>query len=176
MKVLPTRLPGVILLEPEVHQDERGFFLETSRRDELEQLGIRDEFVQENHSRSVRNTLRGLHYQAGHRQAKLVRVARGRIWDVALDLRRDSPTYGVWEAFTLDDETHRSVYIPGGFAHGFCVISDVADVLYRVSAYYDAKFERGVAWDDPVLGIKWPVPEPLMSQRDRENPRLRELS
>jgi dTDP-4-dehydrorhamnose 3,5-epimerase len=176
MKALPTRLPGLISLEPTVHADDRGFFLEAMRQDELEQLGIGDVFVQENHSRSVRNTLRGLHYQAGYRQAKLVRVARGRIWDVALDLGPDSSTFGQWEAFTLDDETHRSVFIPGGFAHGFCVVSDVADVLYRVSTYYDPDLERGVAWDDPDLGIEWPVREPLLSERDRSNPRLRDLS
>jgi dTDP-4-dehydrorhamnose 3,5-epimerase len=176
MEVLSTRLEGPMLLRPTVHRDERGFFLETLRADELHEIGIHDEFVQENHSRSVRKTLRGLHYQAGDGQAKLIRVARGEIWDVIVDLRGESPTYAQWEGFTLDDASHHQLYIPRGFAHGFCVLSDVADVLYKVSTYYDPDLERGVAWDDPQIGVRWPINDPLLSVRDRSNPRLAEIS
>ncbi len=175
MRVTRGRLSGVMVLEPDVHADERGFFVETFRRSTLADAGIALDFVQENHSRSVRGTLRGLHFSAHPGQAKLVRAARGRIFDVAVDLRRGSPTFGQHEAFELDDVTHRQVLIPIGFAHGFCVLSDVADVCYRVDAYYDPALEKGVAWDDPDLGIEWPVDEPILSARDRSNPLLREL-
>jgi dTDP-4-dehydrorhamnose 3,5-epimerase len=175
MTITPTRLAGLLLVEPAVHADERGFFVETYRRDELAAAGVRVDFVQENHSRSGRSTIRGLHFSAQPGQAKLVRVARGRIWDVAVDLRRGSPTFGEHEAFELDDVAHRQIFIPAGFAHGFCVLSDVADVCYRVDAYYDADLERGVAWDDPALGIRWPVADPILSDRDRSNPRLADL-
>jgi dTDP-4-dehydrorhamnose 3,5-epimerase len=175
MTVTPTSLAGVLLIEPAVHADERGFFVETYRRDELASAGVRVDFVQENHSRSGHGTIRGLHFSAQPGQAKLVRVARGRIWDVAVDLRRGSPTFGEHEAFELDDVAHRQIFIPAGFAHGFCVISDIADVCYRVDAYYDADLERGVAWDDPALGIGWPVADPILSDRDLSNPRLADL-
>lgn len=164
-----------MLLEPTVHKDGRGFFVETFRANELATLGIADAFVQDNHSRSVRGTLRGLHYQAGAGQAKLVRVARGEIWDVVVDLRTGSETLGAWEAHALDDVTHRALYVPPGFAHGFCVISEIADVLYRVSAYYDARAERGIAWDDASLAISWPVADPILSDRDQHNPSLQEV-
>ncbi len=175
MTITPARLAGVLVIEPTVHADERGFFVETYRRSELVAAGVEANFVQENHSRSGRGTIRGLHFSAQPGQAKLVRAARGRIWDVAVDLRRTSPTFGEHVALELDDVTHRQVYIPAGFAHGFCVVSDVADVCYRVDAYYDATLERGLAWDDPALGIAWPVDQPILSDRDRSNPRLDEL-
>jgi dTDP-4-dehydrorhamnose 3,5-epimerase len=173
--ITPAHLAGVLVIEPTVHADERGFFVETYRRSELAEAGVEADFVQENHSRSGRGTIRGLHFSAQPGQAKLVRAARGRIWDVAVDLRRSSPTFGEHVALELDDVTHRQVYIPAGFAHGFCVLSDVADVCYRVDAYYDATLERGLAWDDPTLGIPWPADQPTLSDRDRSNPRLDEL-
>ena len=172
MRATSLKIPGPLLLEPEVHGDERGFFVETYREADLPGLGIPDHFVQENHSRSRRDTVRGLHFQAGPGQAKLVRVARGEIWDVIVDLRPGSPTMGQWTAVTLDDVAHRMLYVPTGFAHGFCVVSDVADVIYLVSTYYDATLERAVAWDDPELAIPWPAGEPILSERDRHNGRL----
>lgn len=169
-----TRLAGLALLQPETFPDERGFFLESYNRRDLERLGITSEFLQDNHSRSVRDTVRGLHFQAGRGQAKLVRAARGRIWDVVVDIRRDSPTFGEWEAVELDDVEQWQLYVPVGFAHGFCAISEVADVCYKVSAYYDPETERGIAWDDPAIGIPWPTREPKLSGRDRRNPTLAE--
>jgi dTDP-4-dehydrorhamnose 3,5-epimerase len=167
---LPTEIEGVVLIEPDVHGDERGFFVETFRANEFAQLGVEVEFVQENHSRSGERVLRGIHTQRG--QAKLVRCARGAIFDVAVDLRPDSPTYRHWEGYELDDVTNRQLFIPDGFGHGFCVLSDEADVLYRVSSYYDSGLETGVAWDDPQIGIRWPISDPIVSERDRNAPRL----
>lgn len=175
IEVLPTRLAGLVLVQPAVHADARGFFVETYRRDAYRAAGIASSFVQDNHSRSARATLRGLHYQRRPGQAKLVRVARGAIWDVAVDIRPGSPTFGAWEAFELDDVGHRQLYVPIGFAHGFCVLSDTADVVYKVSQSYDAGEERGIAWDDPDLAIDWPVDDPQLSERDRHNPRLAEV-
>jgi dTDP-4-dehydrorhamnose 3,5-epimerase len=175
MRTLPTTLSGVLLLEPDVVADPRGFFVETFSRLRYSEFGVPDDFVQDNQSRSARGTIRGLHFQAQPGQAKLVRVARGHIWDVVLDLRRSSPTFGRHEGFELDDVAHRQVYVPVGFAHGFCVLSDLADVAYRVSSYYDGAEERGVAWDDPALSIPWPVEDPVLSQRDRGLPPLREM-
>jgi dTDP-4-dehydrorhamnose 3,5-epimerase len=175
IRVTPSRLGGVLVLEPEVHADERGFFVETYRRSDLAAAGLTVDFVQENHSRSQRDTIRGLHFQAQPGQAKLVRAARGAIFDVAVDLRRGSPTFGQHESFELDDVAHRQVYLPSGLAHGFCVLSEVADVCYRVDRYYAPALERGVAWDDPAIGIDWPVDEPILSARDRANPRLADL-
>jgi dTDP-4-dehydrorhamnose 3,5-epimerase len=172
MKVIRTRLAGLVVVEPEIHADERGFFVETYSRERYRSAGIGDDFVQDNHSRSGRGTVRGLHFQMGVGQSKLVRVARGSIWDVAVDLRRDSPTFGAYEAVELDDANHRQLLVPVGFAHGFCVLSEVADVVYRVGSYYDPDRERGLAWDDPDVGIPWPVKEPILSERDRHNPRL----
>lgn len=172
MRTLPTRLEGLVLVEPDVFPDERGFFLETFNAPRYAAHGILETFVQDNHSRSVRDTIRGLHYQAPPGQAKLVGVARGRIWDVALDIRRGSPTFGEWEAFELDDAAHRQLFIPVGFAHGFCVLSEVADVTYKVSSVYDPTLERGIAWDDPALAIPWPAKQPRVSERDQRNPRL----
>ncbi|HZO58371.1 MAG TPA: dTDP-4-dehydrorhamnose 3,5-epimerase [Solirubrobacterales bacterium] len=173
---LDTSIDGLVLLQPKVITDDRGFFFETYRRNEYSDLGIDAEFVQDNHSRSVRGTIRALHFQLTPGQAKLIRVARGSIYDVAVDLRRDSPAYGQFEAFELSDENAHQIFIPVGFAHGFCVTSEEADVAYKVSSYYDQATERGIAWDDPDIAIPWPAQEALVSDRDRNNPRLTEIA
>ena len=175
LKQAATRLEGLVLVEPVVHRDDRGFFLETYRRDDYAALGVRADFVQDNHSRSQRGTLRAFHFQVAPGQAKLVSAARGDIFDVVVDLRRDSPTFGQHEAFELSDENGRQLFVPIGFAHGFCVTSEVADVTYKVSSYYDRDTERGIAFDDPDLGVEWPVDDPIVSERDRSNPRLSEI-
>ena len=174
MKRLPTEIDGLVLIEPDVHGDERGFFVEAYRRSWMDELGIELEFVQENQSRSTGPVLRGIHMQRG--QAKLVRCTRGRIWDVAVDLRPDSPNYRRWEGYELDDEAHHQLLVPDGFGHGFCVLTDEADVAYRLSDYYDPESERAVAWDDPEIGIEWPISDPILSERDRAAPRLAELA
>jgi dTDP-4-dehydrorhamnose 3,5-epimerase len=174
-QALATKLDGVVLVEPTVHGDERGFFVETYSRDAWAELGVDVEFVQHNHSRSSKGTLRGIHFQTSPGQAKLVRCPRGEILDVAVDLRRGSPTYGEWEAHVLDDVKHRQLFVPVGFGHGFAVLSDVADVAYQVSSYYDPATEAGIAWDDPDVGVDWQVAEPLLSERDKKAPRLAEI-
>ena len=176
MRWIPTALNGLLLLEPSAHLDERGFFLETYRADRWREVGVAVDFVQDNHSRSSRGTLRGLHFQTVPGQAKLVRVARGAIRDVVVDLRRSSPTFGRHASFELDDRAHRQLFVPVGFAHGFVVVSDVADVTYKVSSYYDPETEAGIAWDDPALGVDWGVADPIVSGRDRRNPTLAEAS
>jgi dTDP-4-dehydrorhamnose 3,5-epimerase len=172
---LDTRLDGLILLEPVVHGDERGFLVETFSERGWREIGVDCEFVQDNHSRSNVGTLRGLHFQTSPGQAKLVRCLRGRVWDVAVDLRRDSPTFGQWEGHELNDERHRQLFVPRGFAHGFCVLSDVADVHYKLSNYYDPATEAGIAWDDPDIGVEWPVADPQISERDATAPKLAEI-
>ncbi len=180
MRTISTRLPDLVVVEPASFADERGFFCETYRAEWHEQLGIAEgeRFVQDNHSRSTRGVLRGMHFQIGAGVAKLVRCARGRILDVAVDVRRGSPTYGRWDAVGLDDESMRELYVPVGFAHGFCVLSDVADVIYKQSAYYDPSLERGIAWNDADVAIEWPLPadELTISERDAAAPTLRELA
>ena len=180
MRVLSTTLPGLHILEPVAHGDERGFFCETYRREWDSELGIgaAELFLQDNHSRSSRGVVRGMHFHIGEGVAKLVRCGRGRILDVAVDLRRGSPTYRHWEGVELDDESMRALYIPVGFAHGFCVLSDVADVMYKQTAYYDPAVERGIAWDDPDVGIQWPLPreELIVSERDTQAPALAEIA
>ena len=173
---LETELDGVVLVEPDVHGDSRGFLVETWRRDGWAELGVDADFVQQNHSRSVGGTLRGIHFQTSPGQAKLVRCIRGEIFDVAVDLRRDSPTFGRWEGHRLDDSAHRQLFVPVGFGHGFCVVSDEADVAYQLSSLYDPHTEAGIAWDDPDVGIEWPVSEPLLSERDTAAPRLAEVA
>jgi dTDP-4-dehydrorhamnose 3,5-epimerase len=170
---LPTEIEDVVLVEPDVHGDERGFLVETFRAGAMKQVDIDVDFVQENHSRSAARVLRGLHMQRG--QAKLVRCARGRIFDVAVDLRPDSPTYKRWEGYELDDVEHRQLFIPDGFGHGFCVLSEEADVIYRLSSYYDPDLERGIAWDDREVAVRWPISDPILSERDRSAPRLADL-
>jgi dTDP-4-dehydrorhamnose 3,5-epimerase len=176
MERIPTRLAGPVLLAPRVFADERGFFAETFRSSTWAEAGVDVEFVQDNHSRSRRGTLRGMHFQIAPGQAKLVRSARGRILDVVADLRRGSPTFGEWEGFELDDEAMRQVYVPVGFAHGFCVLSDVADVVYKCSSYFEAATEAGIAYDDPDVAIEWPDIELIVSERDRTAPRLAEIA
>jgi dTDP-4-dehydrorhamnose 3,5-epimerase len=172
----PTRLEGLVLIQPDIHGDDRGFLVETFRAEPWADLGVTaPQFVQHNHSRSVRATLRGIHFQTEPGQAKLVRCSRGRIFDVAVDLRRDSPTFGQWDAHELDDGAHRQLFIPVGFGHGFCVLSEVADVEYQLSSYYDPATEAGIAWDDPDIGIDWPLSEPLLSERDLGAPRLADV-
>jgi dTDP-4-dehydrorhamnose 3,5-epimerase len=175
MRRLPTQLDGPILLEPEVHGDERGFFVETFRLQALAEHGITAPFVQHNHSRSPRGVVRGMHFQPG--LAKHVRCARGAIYDVVVDVRRSSPTFGRWEGVTLDDDAHHQLYVPAGFAHGFCVLSDVADVVYLQDDYYDQDRQLGITFLDPEVGIEWPSAIELMgNDRDRAAPRLSELS
>jgi dTDP-4-dehydrorhamnose 3,5-epimerase len=174
MRRLPTRLPGPVLLETTIHGDERGFFQETYRASALAEHGVTDEFVQDNHSRSRRGIVRGMHLQAG--MAKLVRCARGAILDVLVDARPGSPTFGEWEGFELTDSNGRVLYAPDGFGHGFCVLSEEADLVYKCSAYYDPEVERGFAYDDPAVGIEWPSGLELHpSARDREAPPLAQL-
>jgi dTDP-4-dehydrorhamnose 3,5-epimerase len=173
---LETKLGGVVLLEPRVFGDERGFFVETFSKEAWAELGVEAEFVQHNHSRSGKGILRGLHFQTEPGQAKLLRCARGAIFDVAVDLRRDSPTYGQWEGHVLDDERHRQLFVPVGFAHGFVVLSDVADVSYLVSSVYDPATEAGIAWDDPEVGVEWGVEEPVLSERDKTAPKLNDIA
>ena len=175
LRVVDTRLEGVVAVEPAVHGDERGFLIETYSERAWADAGITTLFVQHNHSRSVRNTLRGLHFQLTPGQAKLVRCVRGSIFDVAVDLRRGSETFGEWEGHILDDETHRQLFVPAGFGHGFCVLSEFADVSYLLSSPYDPATESGIAWNDPDVGVDWPVDEPLLSERDTKAPRLAEV-
>jgi dTDP-4-dehydrorhamnose 3,5-epimerase len=175
MERLPTRLDGLVLLAPEVHGDERGFFVETFRADAWAAHGVPIEFVQDNQSRSKRGTLRGIHFQTHPGQGKLVRVARGRVLDVVVDLRRGSPTFGEWESVELDDVSGVQLWIPIGFGHGFCVLSAVADFAYKCTAYYDPETESGIRFDDPDVGIEWPDMELLCSERDRIAPRLSEV-
>ena len=173
MRRLETRLEGPILLEPDVYRDARGFFLETARADRLAELGVVGALVQDNHSRSAQGVLRGMHFQPG--MAKLIRCARGRIFDVVVDIRPGSPAFGRWEGFELDDQNHHQLYCPDGFAHGFCVLSDVADVIYRCSAYYAPEREAGFRFDDPEVGIDRPAIELVTSERDAQAPLLSEL-
>jgi dTDP-4-dehydrorhamnose 3,5-epimerase len=176
MKFHPTPLPGVILVEPDVHRDARGYFLETWHADKYRAAGIDATFVQDNASRSARGTLRGLHYQEPDAQGKLVRVADGAVYDVAVDVRRGSPTFGRWYGVELSGENHRQLWIPPGFAHGFCVLSAHADFVYKCTTFYSPRSERAVRWDDPDIGVDWPrvdgIGEPLLSQKDRAAPRL----
>ncbi len=175
-EVLPTKLEGVVLLEPVVHGDERGFMVETFSREAWAEAGVDVGFVQQNQSRSSRGTLRGIHFQTEPGQAKLVRCARGAVLDVAVDLRRDSSTFGQWEAHVLDDEKHRQLFVPVGFGHGFAVLSEVADFTYLLSSLYDPLTEAGIAWDDPDVGVDWQVSEPLLSERDKAAPKLAEIA
>ena len=174
MVIETTPLAGLLVLRPKVFGDERGFFMETYSRKVFHAAGITEEFMQDNHSRSVRGTLRGLHFQSHPGQAKLVRAARGRVWDVAVDIRPASATFGKWHAVELSDEEKNMLFIPVGFAHGFCVLSDEADFIYKVSSLYDPATECGIAWDDPDLAVAWPVPDPLLSARDLKNQSFRQ--
>lgn len=176
MRVIETALPEVVILAPKVFGDQRGFFLETYHEDRYQQAGVAARFVQDNHSRSRRGVLRGLHYQLQRPQGKLVWVTRGQVFDVAVDIRRGSPTFGRWASGLLDDQNHHQMYIPPGFAHGFCVLSAEADFMYKCTDYYHPESEQGIAWNDPDLGIDWPVLEIILSDKDQQYPRLAEQS
>ncbi len=177
MEVLPTRLDGLRLLAPSVHGDERGFFVETWRADAYAAIGVDAAFVQDNHSRSRRGTLRGIHFQMHPGQGKLVRCARGEIFDVVVDLRHGSPAFGEWEGFSLDDSRAHQLWIPVGFGHGFCVVSEAADVVYKVTSYYDPATESGIRFDDPDVAVAWPADLDLVySERDACAPSLADIA
>lgn len=176
MRFVPTSIAGVLIIEPEVHQDGRGFFLETYHLEKYRQGGVDGPFVQDNHSRSAGGTVRGLHLQLRRPQGKLIRVVEGAIYDVAVDVRRGSPTYGRFVTVTLSADSFRQCYIPPGFAHGFCVVSPMAQVEYKCTDIYDSDSEIGIAWNDPGLAIPWPVADPILSERDRHHPTLAELA
>jgi dTDP-4-dehydrorhamnose 3,5-epimerase len=175
VKFTPLALPEVILVEPDVHRDARGFFVETYHLEKYRAGGIAGPFIQDNHSRSVQGTLRGLHAQRRRPQGKLVRAVDGEMFDVAVDIRRGSATFGRWVGVRLSGENFQQLYVPPGFAHGFCVLSAVVHVEYKCTDFYDAADEIGLAWSDPDVGIEWPIRDPIVSDKDRRLPRLRDL-
>jgi dTDP-4-dehydrorhamnose 3,5-epimerase len=175
LQVTETKIPGVYLIRPQVHEDARGFFYESYHQAKLGDLGIREVFVQDNHSKSCRNTLRGLHYQLKQPQAKLCRVIKGEVLDVAVDIRVGSPYFGQWVSAILSAENRQQILVPRGFAHGFLVLSDTAEFLYKCTDFYHAEDEHGVLWNDPDLGIAWNVANPILSAKDRANPPLRRI-
>ncbi len=175
MKVIPCSIPDVLVIEPDLFGDERGFFMETWHADKYQAHGINLPFVQDNHSRSSRGVLRGLHYQLKHPQGKLVRVTSGAVFDVAVDIRLGSPTFGQWAGVELSDKNHRQIYIPPGFAHGFCVLGDSADFVYKCTDFYQSEDEYGIMWNDQDVGIEWPEMEFVVSEKDRMNKSLTEL-
>jgi len=172
MRVRQTTLPGVVIIEPRVFQDDRGFFLETWHTRRYAEAGIEATFVQDNHSRSRKDTLRGLHFQRTRPQGKLVRVIEGEIFDVAADFTPGPPSYGQWVGVSLSADNFHQIYVPPGYAHGFCVVSEVAQVEYKCTDFYDPADEDGVMWNDPVLGISWPTTDPILSRRDQQHPPL----
>lgn len=175
MKVLPTPIEGLLIFEPRVFGDRRGFFLESYQRERYQQAGIKEDFVQDNISFSMRSTLRGLHYQYPRGQGKLVQVLQGEVFDVAVDIRQGSPSYGQWFGVTLSEQNKRQFYLPEGFAHGFCVLSDTALLMYKCTDYYVPEEEGGINWDDPDLAIEWPVENPILSDRDQSFTPLRDM-
>jgi len=175
LKIIETKLPGVLILEPQVFGDTRGFFQETFSAKRYAEAGINETFVQDNHSRSGRGVLRGLHYQCRQPQGKLIYVTRGEVFDVVVDIRSGSPTYGQYVSIILNDTNHLQFYAPPGYAHGFCVLSEVADFVYKCTDYYHPPSERGVLWDDPQLAIEWPLDAALLSEKDTKNPRLQDI-
>ncbi|MDD4455993.1 MAG: dTDP-4-dehydrorhamnose 3,5-epimerase [Syntrophotalea acetylenica] len=177
MEVVKTSLDGVLLVKPKVFGDQRGYFLETFRVQQYAELGIRIPFVQENHSRSRRGILRGIHYQNPRPQGKLVSVIRGAVFDVAVDIRPDSPNYGKWFGTILDDKEHHQLWVPPGFGHGFCVLSEVVDFVYKCTDYYMPEYDATIRWDDPDIGIEWPIDdEPVLSNKDKNAPRLEDVA
>jgi len=176
MNVLPTVHPEVLLIEPDVYADPRGFFMETFHVKKFAEAGLPEAFLQDNHSHSVRGVLRGLHYQLQHPQGKLVRVVNGEVLDVAVDIRKGSPRFGQWVSLTLSAENRRQLYVPPGFAHGYCTVSEQADFLYKCTDVYTPGDEYGIAWDDPALAIEWPPLDILLSDKDRVNPVLGDSS
>ena len=175
MDIIQTSLPGVLVLKPTIHEDARGFFMETYRAEALAKAGIRDSFVQDNHARSTRGTLRGLHYQLQHEQAKLCRVVSGEVFDVAVDIRHGSPTFGQWYGVVLSDENKLQMYIPAGFAHGYVVRSETADFLYKCSDYHHSDDGHGILWSDPQLAIRWEISAPILSDKDRQSRPLSDI-
>jgi dTDP-4-dehydrorhamnose 3,5-epimerase len=175
MQITKTKLDGILIVEPKVHSDQRGSFHESYVKRKYSEQGITDEFIQDNHSISKKGVLRGLHFQENPAQIKLVRVIQGEVFDVVVDIRKESPTFGQWVGVTLSEENHLQLYIPGGFAHGFCVLSDTAEFLYKCSAYYAPSGERAILWNDPDIGIDWPISTPILSEKDTAAPLLRDL-
>lgn len=175
MKIIATALPEVILIQPKVFGDERGFFLENYQAQRYVEAGLPERFVQDNHSRSAKGVLRGLHFQRQYPQGKLVYVTSGIVFDVAVDIRKDSPNFGKWVGVTLTADSHQQLYVPPGFAHGFCVISDLADFHYKCTEYYHPEDEGSVRWDDPELSITWPITQPVLSNKDAAAPLLKEI-
>jgi dTDP-4-dehydrorhamnose 3,5-epimerase len=176
MNIMTTSIEGVLMIEPDVFEDSRGFFMETYNRNRYIKSGINTLFVQDNLSYSVQGAVRGLHYQIRTPQAKLVQVISGEIFDVAVDIRRDSPTFGKWTGFHLSDRNRRQLFIPQGFAHGFCVLSEIAYFLYKCSDFFVPDDEGGIIWSDPDIGIDWPVQDPIISEKDKQYPRLSEIN
>jgi len=174
LNVIETSLPGVWVIEPTVYADERGFFMETYHSARFQALGIPAAFVQDNHSRSIRGVLRGLHYQEPNPQGKLVRCVRGAVYDVAVDVRKGSPQFGKWTSAELTEDNKRLFWVPPGFAHGFCALSDVAEIAYKCTAFYDPKSDHSILWNDPDIGITWPVSKPSLSPKDAAAPRLKD--
>jgi len=179
-KIIETSIEGLYIIEPTVFGDNRGFFMESYNKREFEKIGLDMNFVQDNHSRSKKGVLRGLHFQRKHPQGKLVRVIRGKVFDVAVDLRKGSPTFGKWYGIILSDENHLMFYIPEGFAHGFLVLSEEADFFYKCTDFYYPEYDAGIIWNDPDIGIKWPfeeygIKEPILSEKDSKLPRLRDI-
>ncbi|MBN2375644.1 MAG: dTDP-4-dehydrorhamnose 3,5-epimerase [Sedimentisphaerales bacterium] len=175
-KITQTSLPGVVIIEPQIFGDDRGFFLETFHLQKYDELGLQKTFVQDNHSRSTCHVIRGLHYQLKHPQAKLVYVVRGEIFDVAVDIRRNSETFGRWTAAVLSDKNHQQMFIPQGFAHGFCVLSDSADVTYKCTDFYTPGDDFGIHFADPDINIDWPSSTPILSEKDQQNPTLKSIN
>ncbi len=175
MKIIETKLPGVKIIEPKVFGDDRGYFFESFQAERYKECGITRPFVQDNTSRSEKNVLRGLHHQTNHTQGKLIYVTSGRVFDAAVDIRLNSPTFGQWTSIILDDVDHRQFYIPPGFAHGFCVLSERADFFYKCTDYYDAASEISIAWDDKDIGIEWPISNPILSGKDKVGQRLKDI-
>ena len=175
IKITPTKLPGVVIIEPASYSDHRGFFMETYHKKEYESAGLRKFFVQDNLSHSRQNVLRGLHYQLRHPQGKLIYVVSGEIYDVAVDIRKGSPSFCQWEGVNLSSENKKQIYIPEGFAHGFVVLSETAYVAYKCTALYAPGDEYGVFWDDPAIGIDWPMDTPILSDKDNRNLKINEM-
>ena len=176
MKVEKTKLPGVVIIHPRVFEDDRGFFMESFNQATFAQAGLADQFCQDNHSKSEKGVLRGLHYQYPQWQGKLVRVISGEIYDVAVDIRKDSPSFSKWIGVTLSADNKQQLYVPPGYAHGFCVTSEHAEVVYKCTALYKPEDDAGIRWDDPQIGISWPIRNPLVSDKDQVAPLLSEIA
>lgn len=175
LEVIKEPLPGLLVIKPKVFKDERGFFMETWQKVRYKDVGINDYFVQDNWSRSTKGVLRGLHFQKKHSQGKLVSVRRGKVFDVAVDIQKKSPTFGQWYGEELTDENHLQMYVPPGFAHGFCVLSDIADFVYKCTDYYNHDDQKGIIYNDPKIDIKWPITKPIISKRDDKLPMLKDI-